>query len=60
MLEAFFTFVNCIINKKKTIRYNKKRLKKLVLVFLKNIIRIEIASVRGSNKDGRDVSNKCC
>ncbi len=35
VLEAFFAFVNWIINKKKTNRENTKRLEKLVLVFLK-------------------------
>ncbi len=34
MLEAFFAFVNCIINKKKRNRL-QKRLEKLVLVFFK-------------------------
>ncbi len=33
MLEAFFAFVNCIINKQKTNGYNTKGLEKLVLVF---------------------------
>ncbi len=37
MLEAFFAFVNCIINKKKTNIYNTKRLEKLVL-----FLRIEL------------------
>ncbi len=45
MLEAFFAFVNCMI----------KILEMLLLVFLKHRIRIEIARVRGSNKDRRDV-----
>ncbi len=56
MFEAFFAFVNCIINKKKTNRWNTKRLEKLVLVCLfKNRIRIESARVRGSDRGGRDV-----
>ncbi len=49
MLEAFYAFVNCKINKK-----NTKTLEKLVsFLFFKNRIRIESARVRGSNKDGR-------
>ncbi len=32
MLEAFFAFVNFIINKKKTNRHNTEILEKLVLV----------------------------
>ncbi len=52
MLEAFFAFVNCMINKKKT---EYKNIEMLLLVFLKHRIRIEIARVRGSNKDRRDV-----
>ncbi len=54
MLEAFYAFVSCIINKKKTnIEY--KKIRKASINILKNIIRIESATVRGSNKDGRDV-----
>ncbi len=52
MLEAFFAF---IINKKKTNRSNTKRLEKLELFIFKNKMIIECASIRGSNKDGRDV-----
>ncbi len=52
MLEAFFAFVNCMIKKRKQ---NTKILEMLLLVFLKHRIRIEIARVRGSNKDRRDV-----
>ncbi len=52
MLEAFFAYVNCMINKRKQ---NTKILEMLLLVFLKHRIRIEIARVRGSNKDRRDV-----
>ncbi len=52
MLEAFFAFVNCMINKKKT---EYKNIRNALLVFLKHRIRIEIARVRGSNKDRRDV-----
>ncbi len=52
MLKAFFAFVNCMINKKKTVY---KKIRMLLLVFLKHRIRIEIARVRGSNKDRRDV-----
>ncbi len=59
MLQAFFAFVNCIINKKKTnIEYKKIRKASVsffFFFFFKNIIRIESARVRESNKDGRDV-----
>ncbi len=51
MLEAFFAFVNCMINKKKTEYKNIRN----ATVFLKHRIRIEIARVRGSNKDRRDL-----
>ncbi len=52
MLKPFFAFVNCMINKKKT---EYKKVRNATVSFLKHRIRIEIASVRGSNKDRRDV-----
>ncbi len=61
MFEAFFAFVNCIKN---TNKIECKKIREASVSFLVcfvlreqewNIIRIEIARVRGLNKDGRDV-----
>ncbi len=58
MFEAFFAFVNCIKNTNK-IECKKIREASVSFFVLReqewNIIRIESARVRGSNKDGRGV-----